>query len=144
MRILGLDLGTKTLGVAISDKTCMIATSITTLRFDEEKYDMVLDDLKGIIDDYNVDEIVIGLPKNMNNSLGFAAERTKKFVQILKKEFNLPVYEQDERLSSVSANNILLQADISRKKRKAKVDSVAATIILQNYLDIRKGKENGK
>ena len=140
MRILGLDLGTKTLGIAVSDKTCMIASNITTLRFEEEKYETVLDDLRKIIEEYSVDEIVIGLPKNMNNSLGFAAMRTKNFIVILKKEFNLPIHEQDERLSSVSANNILLKADISRKKRKEKVDSLAASIILQNYLDIRKGK----
>ena len=74
----------------------------------------------------------------MNNTLGDAAKRTKDFTEILVKEFNLPVHEQDERLSSFSANNILLQADISRKKRKSKVDTVAATIILQNYLDRRK------
>lgn len=143
MRIIGLDLGTKTLGVAISDKLCMIASSVTTLRFESENYESVISDLRKIVNEYSADEIVIGLPKNMNNSLGFAAERTKKFIGILKKEFDIPVHEQDERLSSVSANNILLSADISRKKRKEKVDSVAATIILQNYLDIRKGRNNG-
>ena len=80
----------------------------------------------------------------MNNSLGFAAERTKEFVKVLNNTYDIPVYEQDERLSSVTANNVLLQADISRKKRKSKVDTVAATVILQNYLDIRKGEKNGK
>ena len=140
MRILGLDLGTKTLGVAISDKTAFIASSLTTLRFEENKPEDIIDDLRLIINEYNVEEIVIGLPKNMNNTLGFAAQRTKDFIKILEEEFKLPVHEQDERLSSVSANNILLEADISRKKRKSKVDTVAATIILQNYLDRRKGK----
>lgn len=139
MRILGLDLGTKTLGVAISDSLELIATGLTTIRFAENSYKDSLNELKSIIEEYNVKAIVIGLPKNMNNSLGFAAQRTKEFETILEEEFKLPIYEQDERLTSVTANNILLQADVSRKKRKDKVDTIAATIILQNYLDIRKG-----
>lgn len=139
MRILGLDLGTKTLGVAISDSLELIATGLTTIRFAENSYKDSLNELKSIIEEYNVKAIVIGLPKNMNNSLGFAAQRTKEFETILEEEFKLPIYEQDERLTSVTANNILLQADVSRKKRKEKVDTIAATIILQNYLDIRKG-----
>ena len=144
MRYIGLDLGTKTLGVAVSDKTETIASAITTLRFSENNPEEILDDLTKIMDEYKVGAIVIGLPKNMNNSLGFAAERTKEFVKVLNNTYDIPVYEQDERLSSVTANNVLLQADISRKKRKSKVDTVAATIILQNYLDIRKGEKNGK
>lgn len=144
MRYIGLDLGTKTLGVAVSDKTETIASAITTLRFSENNPEEILDDLTKIMDEYKVGAIVIGLPKNMNNSLGFAAERTKEFVKVLNNTYDIPVYEQDERLSSVTANNILLQADISRKKRKSKVDTVAATVILQNYLDIRKGEKNGK
>ena len=144
MRYIGLDLGTKTLGVAVSDKTETIASAITTLRFSEDNPEEVLDDLTKIMDEYKVGAIVIGLPKNMNNSLGFAAERTKEFVKVLNNTYDIPVYERDERLSSVTANNVLLQADISRKKRKSKVDTVAATVILQNYLDIRKGEKNGK
>jgi putative Holliday junction resolvase len=144
MRYIGLDLGTKTLGVAVSDKTETIASAITTLRFSENNPEEILDDLTKIMDEYKVGAIVIGLPKNMNNSLGFAAERTKEFVKVLNNTYDIPVYEQDERLSSVTANNVLLQADISRKKRKSKVDTVAATVILQNYLDIRKGEKNGK
>ena len=140
MRVLGLDLGTKTLGVAVSDKTGIIATGLTTIRFDETKESDSLIELKKIIDEYNIDLIVLGLPKNMNNTLGDAAKRSEKFKRLLERTFDIEVNYQDERLSSVSANNILLQADISRKKRKKKVDEVAATIILQNYLDIRKGK----
>ena len=143
MRIVGLDLGTKTLGVAISDATETIASGLTTLRFTENKPVECLTDLKKIIDDYDAKLIVIGLPKNMNNTLGAAVQRTRDFSSILNDKFNIPIIEQDERLSSVSANNVLLQADVSRKKRKSKVDELAATIILQNYLDIRKGKKNG-
>ena len=140
MRIVGLDLGTKTLGVAISDATETIASGLTTLRFTENKPEECLTDLKKIIDDYDAKLIVIGLPKNMNNTLGHAVQRTRNLSSILNDKFNIPIVEQDERLSSVSANNVLLQADVSRKKRKSKVDELAATIILQNYLDIRKGK----
>lgn len=140
MRYIGLDLGTKTLGIAVSDLTGMIATGVTTLRFEENNPEECINELSAIINEYKVNAIVVGLPKNMNNTLGKAAERTKEFVKILNEKYDLPVYEQDERLSSVTANNVLLQADVSRKKRKSKVDTIAATIILQNYLDIRKGK----
>ena len=142
MRILGLDLGSKTLGVAVSDKTEMIASGITTIRFENEDYIKAVEALKSIIKEYKVEKIVLGLPKNMDNSEGFASLRSKEFKQLLEENFDLPVLLQDERLSSVSANNVLLEADISRKKRKEKVDTVAATIILQNYLDIRQEKEN--
>lgn len=144
MRYIGLDLGTKTLGVAISDITGTIATGVKTLRFEENKPEDCLPLLSQIIDEYNVNAIVIGLPKNMNNTLGIAAERTESFVKRLNEVYELPIYMQDERLSSVTANNVLLQADVSRKKRKSKVDTIAATIILQNYLDIRKEKEKWK
>lgn len=143
MRIIGLDLGTKTLGVAVSDNTETISTGLTTLRFEENKPEMIIDDLKEIINYYNAGLIVIGLPKNMNNTLGDAVFRTREFIKTLNDNFDIEVVEQDERLSSVSANNLLISADVSRKKRKKKVDEVAATIILQNYLDIRKGIENG-
>lgn len=142
MRIIGLDLGTKTLGVAVSDNTETISTGLTTLRFDEDKPEMIINDLKEIIDYYNAGLIVIGLPKNMNNTLGDAVIRTRKFIKILNNNFDIKVVEQDERLSSVSANNLLISADVSRKKRKKKVDAVAATIILQSYLDKRKGEKN--
>ena len=144
MRILGLDLGTKTLGVSVSDNTEVIATGLTTLRFEENKPESTISDLRKIIEEYNVKKIVIGLPKNMNNTFGFAAERTFKFIEVLKENFDISIDTQDERLSSVSANSVLINADLSRKKRKEKVDTVAATIILQNYLDIRKGTNNGK
>lgn len=144
MRFIGLDLGTKTLGVAISDVTGTIATGLKTLRFEENKPEECLSDLSSIINEYEAKEIVIGFPKNMNNTLGTAAERTESFIKLLKENYDLQVYRQDERLSSVSANNVLLQADVSRKKRKTKVDTIAATIILQNYLDIRKEREKWK
>ena len=143
MRIIGLDLGTKTLGVAISDQTETIASGVTTLRFSENESENCFDELRKIIELYNAKLIVIGLPKNMNNTCGEATLRTENFSRKLKEEFNIEVVMQDERLSSVAANNVLLLADLSRKKRKSNVDTVAATIILQSYLDIRKGQKNG-
>ena len=139
MRYIGLDLGTKTLGIATSDLTGTIASSLTTLRFEENNPSMILNDLRKIIEDYKAEVLVLGLPKNMNNSLGDAAQRSLDFKNILEDEFDLKVELQDERLSSVTANNILISADISRNKRKKKVDQLAATLNLQNYLDIKKG-----
>ena len=134
MRILGLDLGTKTLGVSICDNTETIASFIGTIRFTENK------ELEELITEYNVKAFVLGLPKNMNNTYGDATKRSLDFKEMLLKRFSIPVDLQDERLTSVTANKILLEADTSRKKRKKKVDGIAATIILQNYLDIRKGQ----
>lgn len=138
MRYLGLDLGTKTLGLAISDKTGMIATNLTILRHDEE-YESLLDPLEDIIREKEVEALVLGLPKNMNNSIGERAEIALKFKDMLEDRFKLPVYMQDERLTTVQAENMLLTNDTSRKKRKKVIDSVAATIILQSFLD-REGK----
>lgn len=138
MRYLGLDLGTKTLGIALSDNTGLIASPTKTIRFEEEDYKSLISELSEIINEFNIKKIVLGLPKNMDNSLGFASERSLNFKKLLEEEFNIDVYMQDERLSSVEANNIMLGADLSRKKRKQNVDAIAASIILQNYLDSRK------
>ena len=143
MRILGLDLGTKTLGLAISDLTETISSTLTTLRFEENKAYTCIDELRKIVNEYDVKLFVIGLPKNMNNTLGDAVNRTRDFEEVLKENFDIDIVEQDERLSSVTANNVLISADVSRKKRKQNVDKLAATIILQNYLDVRKGQKNG-
>ena len=138
MRYLGLDLGTKTLGLAISDKTGMIATNLTILRHDED-YNSLLDSLEEIIKEKEVDGLVLGLPKNMNNTMGERALIALKFKDMLEEKFSFTVFMQDERLSTVEAENILLTNDTSRKKRKKVIDSVAATIILQSFLD-RKGR----
>ncbi len=139
MRYLGLDLGTKTLGLAISDKTGTIATSLKTIRFEENDYDVLYSQIKEIVDTEKVVGLVLGLPKNMNNSFGFRAEETIAFQKKLEEYLSMDVILQDERLSTVAATNYMLEADISRKKRKKKVDSLAASIILQTYLDTKKG-----
>ena len=135
MRCLGLDLGSKTLGIAISDKTNTIATIYKTLYFEEENYDSLLSPLKEIITKEEIDTIILGLPKNMDNSLGKRAEITLTFKDRLTEELNIPIIMEDERLTSVISNNVLISANVSRKKRKKKVDGMAAVLILQSYLN---------
>lgn len=135
MRCLGLDLGSKTLGIAISDLTNCIASVYTTLYFKDEDYSSLILPLKEIIDKENIDTLVLGLPKNMNNTLGTRALVTLEFKDMLENEFGIKVIMEDERLTSVISNNLLIKADVSRKKRKQKVDGMAAVIILQSYLD---------
>ena len=137
MRLVGLDLGTKTLGVALSDKLGLIASKYGTITFESENYDEAIEKLKPILEEFNIDTIVLGLPKNMNGSLGFATERSLFFKEKLEK-LNYKVILQDERLTSVEANNILINANVRREKRKEKVDTLSAVIILQSYLDRRK------
>ena len=142
MKYLGLDLGTRTLGIAISDATHLVATPIKVLRFADSMYEETIPELKKIIESENISKIILGLPKNMNNTIGDRANTTLEYKKILEDIFNLPVIMQDERLSTVAAHNYMLEADLSRKKRKAKVDGLAASIILQTYLDIERGKNN--
>ena len=135
MRYIGLDLGTKTLGVAVSDKLGIIASFYKTFFFKDEDYNSLVPVVKNLMEEFDTNKIVLGLPKNMNNTLGFASERSINFKELLEKELDVEVILEDERLSSVEANNALIGSDMSRKKRKGKVDSVAASIILQRYLD---------
>ncbi len=139
MRYLGLDLGSKTLGIAISDITKTIASTLKTLYFKDENYESLIEPLKEIILDNDIEKIVLGLPKNMDNSLGMRANITLEFKKMLENAFDMEVVMEDERLTSVISNNILIEADMSRKKRKKKVDGIAAQIILQSYLDKMKG-----
>ena len=134
MRYLGLDLGSRTLGVAISDPTGLIASSYTIIRHNEE-YDKLLDEVDSIVKDKKIDEIVLGLPKNMNNTIGPKGELSYKFKEKLETKLNIPVHLIDERLTTKQATDLLISNDTSRKKRKKVIDSVAATIILQSYLD---------
>lgn len=139
MRYLGLDLGSKTLGLAISDKTGLIATSYKTIFYDNEN--KLLTELKQIIEENEITSLVLGLPKNMNNSIGFRGKETLEFKEKLEKKFGLEVNLIDERLTSKEATNYMLEANVSRKKRKKKIDSLAALIILQTYLDRKEVKK---
>ena len=138
MRYLGLDLGTKTLGIAKSDPSGLIASSYKLIKFENEDYESLINPLKEVITELKVDKLVLGLPKNMDNSLGFASERSLNFKKLIEDNIDIEVILQDERLSSVEANNLMIMGDTSRKNRKEKVDALAATIILQRYLDQRK------
>ncbi|MEK4950931.1 Holliday junction resolvase RuvX [Bacillus sp. FSL W8-1127] len=135
MRTMGLDVGSKTVGVAISDELGWTAQGIETIKVDEDKGDLGFDRLKELIEDYQVDKIVVGLPKNMNNTIGPRGEASQAYAKKLEKEFSLPVVLWDERLSTMAAERVLLEADVSRKKRKKVIDKMAAVMILQGYLD---------
>ena len=134
MRYLGLDLGTKTLGVALTDKSNTISTPLKTIRFEFEDYESVLEELKNIIENNNIGEIALGLPINMDGSKGFAAERSLNFKKMLEEKFNINVSLIDERLSSIEAHNILSNNGKKEKEHKKNVDAVAATIILDTFL----------
>lgn len=135
MRALGLDLGTKTLGMAMSDKLGLIASTYNTIFFNDGAYDELLEPVRDIVEKEKVDVIVLGFPKNMNNSIGQRAEETLAFKEKLESYLGREIILEDERWTSVQANNLLIKADMSRKKRKKTVDKVAATFILQAYLD---------
>lgn len=135
MRYIGLDLGTKTLGISLSSG--IIATNYKTIRHNED-YDYLADEVKKIVDEKRIDKIVLGFPKNMNNTIGERANITLSFKEKLEEKTKLEVILEDERLTSKVANQVLIKADTSRKKRKERVDGVASVIILQSYLD-RKG-----
>lgn len=141
MRYLGLDLGSRTLGIATSDATGMIATSYGVIRHHEE-YPRLVSEVVSLVDQLKIGAVVLGFPKNMNNSIGPKGELSLRFQKELSKVLSIPVYLQDERLSTKSATDMLIFADVSRKGRKKVVDSVAATIILQTFLD--RERQNGQ
>ena len=134
MKYLVLDLGSRTLGVAVSDKTGLIASNYKVIRHNEE-YDRLLNEVLLLVKELEIEAIVLGFPKNMNNTIGPKGELSLNFKEELEKIVNIPVFLQDERLSTKSATDMLIQGNVSRKARKKVVDSVAATIILQTYLD---------
>ena len=132
-RIMGLDVGDKTIGVAVSDPLGITSQGVTTIRRKGIRSD--IGELKNIIDEYCIEKVVIGLPKNMNNTIGPQGEKVLKFSEKFKENFEVEIILQDERLTTVSAEKMLIGADVSRKKRKDVIDKVAATYILQSYLD---------
>ncbi|HGA3149560.1 TPA: Holliday junction resolvase RuvX [Streptococcus agalactiae] len=136
MRIMGLDVGSKTVGVAISDPLGFTAQGLEIIKIDEESGNFGFDRLAELVKEYKVDKFVVGLPKNMNNTSGPRAEASQAYGDKITELFNLPVEYQDERLTTVQAERMLVeQADISRGKRKKVIDKLAAQLILQNYLD---------
>ena len=143
MRIIGLDYGTKTVGVAVSDSLCITAQAVETItRKEENKRRQTLARIEALIDEYNVEEIVVGLPKNMNNTIGERAEACRDFADKLERRTGLPVIMWDERLTTVSADNVLKECGVRRENRKAVVDKIAAVFILQGYLDYKSNSGN--
>ena len=142
MRIMGLDFGSKTVGVAISDELLLTAQGIEIIRRkDENKLRQTLARIEELIVEYGVEEIVLGLPKNMNATEGTRVELTNEFKEKLERRTGLTVHTWDERLTTVAADKAMIEAGIRREKRKDYVDMIAATFILQGYLDYRKNKE---
>ena len=137
MRIIGLDYGTKTVGVAVSDALGLTAQGVETItRKEENKLRQTLARIEAIIEEYEVTKIVVGLPKNMNNTLGERAEACKDFADKLERRTGIPVVMWDERLSTVSADyGVLIESGVRRENRKAVIDKIAACVILQSYLD---------
>ena len=136
MRIMGLDVGSKTVGVAISDPLGFTAQGLEIIPIDEDKGEFGLERLTELVEQYKVDQFVVGLPKNLNNTSGPRVEASQAYGDLLTERYKLPVEYQDERLTTVAAERMLIeQADISRGKRKKVIDKLAAQLILQNYLD---------
>lgn len=135
MRVLGLDLGSRTCGIAVSDPMGMIARTVETFRFEEDDYAAAAKRIKECCQELKPQEIVLGLPKHMNGDIGIRGEISKQFKTLLEQETGLPVILVDERLTTVAATRLLISADVSRKKRKQVVDQLAAVQILQGYLD---------
>jgi putative Holliday junction resolvase len=135
---MGLDIGDKFIGVALSDALCLTAQGLEVIRLRGKEKDQEY--LQKIVEQNEVKEVVVGLPKNMNGTEGEQAKKVRKFIKDLEENLGLSIKTWDERLTSVAAEKVLLEADLSRAKRKKVIDKVAATIILQGYLDARREK----
>jgi len=143
MRIMGLDYGSKTVGVAISDPLCITAQGIETIeRKEENKLRKTLARIEELAKEYEVDRIVLGFPKNMNNTIGDRAEKSLEFKEMLERRTGLSVIMWDERLTTVEAERTLIESKVRRENRKKYVDKIAAVFILQGYLDSLSMKVN--
>lgn len=145
MRILGLDYGSRTVGVAVSDELLLTAQGVETIeRKDENKLRKTCARIEELIKEYEVSTIVLGLPKNMNNTEGDRVEKTKEFKEMLERRTGLPVIFWDERLTTVAAEQVLMESGVRRENRKAVIDKVAACFILQGYLDLLQNEKKQK
>lgn len=142
MRIMGLDIGTKNIGVAVSDETCTLAQGRETIS--NSGRDKICSRIEELIEEYKIEEVVVGLPVNMDGTEGKKAEESRKWAELIKDKFRINVVLWDERLSTKEAEDIMIVADMSRKKRKKKIDQLAAQLILQGYLDRRNRGERNK
>ncbi|GAA0432255.1 MAG: Holliday junction resolvase RuvX [Bacillota bacterium] len=135
MKVMGLDVGSKTIGVAVSDAFGWTAQGIKTIKWNEEEITSADEALKSIIVEHQVGKAIVGLPKNMNGTIGERGEASKLYAEHLEKVHGIETVLWDERLTTMAAERVLLEADMSRKKRKKVIDKMAAVMILQNYLD---------
>jgi putative holliday junction resolvase len=135
MRIMGLDVGSKTVGIAISDELGWTAQGLKTLKIDEERNKFGFEEIGQLIKEYGITHVVIGLPKNMNGSIGPRGEASQRYAEQIENRFFVSTILWDERLTTMAAERVLLEADVSRKKRKKVIDKMAAVMILQGYLD---------
>ncbi|WP_223553605.1 MULTISPECIES: Holliday junction resolvase RuvX [Lysinibacillus] len=135
MRIMGLDVGSKTVGVAVSDALGWTAQGIETVKIDEAIGEFGIERIAELVKEYAITEFVVGYPKNMNNTVGPRGEASENYKKLLEETFSLPVKLWDERLTTMAAERMLIEADVSRKKRKQVIDKMAAVMILQGYLD---------
>lgn len=137
VRLMGLDIGDRTIGVAVSDELNWMAHGICTIKRKSVGYD--IDQLDRIIKEKKISKIIIGLPKNMNNTIGDSGKKSIEFGEKLKNRYpDMEIVFWDERLTTVAAERVLIEADVSRKNRKKVIDKVAATFILQSYIDAQK------
>ena len=137
MKYLGLDLGNRTCGLAVSDSLGMIATSLFTIRFFEKDLAHCLIEVEKVVKEKNIEKIVLGYPLNMDGTVGPQAEYVLEFKKMLEDSLNIEVILYDERLTTVEVQKVMIAADVSRANRKKKVDTLAATLILQSYLDTK-------
>ncbi len=135
MRYIGLDLGSKTLGIAISDELGMIARSLETFRFDEDNYELAKEYIIKLANSYKVTTLILGNPKHMNNDEGIRSQISYKFKEMIEASSDLKVILEDERMTSIIVDKAMIKGDLRRNKRKEKKDELAAQVILQNYLD---------
>jgi putative holliday junction resolvase len=135
LRTMGLDVGTKTVGIAISDALGWTAQGIETVKIDESAGQFGVDRIQQLVKEYDVNQFVVGYPKNMNNTIGPRGEASENYAELLRETFGFPVSLWDERLTTMAAERVLIDADVSRKKRKSVIDKMAAVMILQGYLD---------
>ncbi len=145
MRVMGLDFGSKTVGVAVSDSLRITAQGLEIIRREQEnKLRRTLARIEELVKEYEVEEIVLGYPKNMNNTIGERGEKTEEFKGMVERRTGIPVVLWDERLTTVAADRAMMEAGIRRENRKKYVDQIAATFILQGYLDACKNRENSE
>ena len=141
VRLMGLDIGSRTIGVAITDELRITAQALKTIRRKSKEEDF--EEIIRIIDQFKIGKIVVGLPKNMNGTLGKQAEKVLQWIKAIREKVDLPIVTWDERFSTVEASRVLLEADLSRRKRKKTIDKLAAVIILQGYIEKVRNQNDG-